>query len=183
MEKKEGSCRTAYVGEKYTVKIPEIKLAIATLRFGIKCYRHGGWQSFRRWLSQEEEAILSLRGGLRGIFENLREILSSNDLEGIVVPTRLSIGLINIMPTAEPVESVGIDDENMYERIFKILMDEVGYDIVKQDRHGFANPNNYGVSNGEVRLLDYGGRKANSILLKHREAFRRALVRISSHQT
>lgn len=162
-----GSSRYALVNGTYAFKVPRFDF-ITQLKLLKTQYELSGVSGILNWLRRSEDSMWSLKRLLvRGFSQNLREGILSRKLRDIVVPTYLTVfGLFNVQAKSEPI-NLEIDD------VIRTLEEHVGDDVWK-DEHTFCNPENYGVHNGKVKLRDYGGKKANGVLIEHREDLKNA---------
>lgn len=167
MEVHRGSSRYAFINGTHAFKVPRFDF-ITQLRLLKSLYDTKGLKGILNWFTRSEDSMWGLkRLFVRGFNQNLREGRLSRKLKDIVVPTLTSIfGLLNIQEKASPVD-LEIDD------VTKTLEKYVGDDIW-QDSHTFCHPDNYGIHEGKVKLRDYGGQSAQSILVNHREDLRNA---------
>lgn len=167
MEVHLGSSRYAFVNGTYAFKVPRFDF-ITQLKLLKTQYDLKGFKGIINWLTRSEDSMWGIKRLLvRGSAQNLRELRLSRKLKSILVPTRASIlGLLNVQDKALPV-NLEMED------LIKILEKYVGEDIWK-DSHTFCNPDNYGIHDNKVKLRDYGGKNAQSVLIEHREDLRNA---------
>ena len=158
MEVHKGKSRIAFVGKHFTCKIPNPN----TLRqlSDIQEYvKQRDLKGLYKWFQYTENGF---RWAISGVLQNWQEFKLSKELNGIVVPTRLSVfGIFNIQDTATDLP------KNISNHIlFVELGRAIGYDIMK-DTHTFRNSDNFGIHNGQAKIRDYGDPKIGSILKDH----------------
>jgi hypothetical protein len=181
MEIKHGSCRTAFVGERVTVKVPKVHVrnAATLLREALETRNLAFIKSVV--LGRDDELFTLSENLLKGWLENLREARGSAELKGVVVPTRFSVlGVINVMDTAEDIHIGELELSRAFkeEGLKSAIAENSDFD------HTTASPSNFGKIEGVVYLRDYGERGVGQLLQKNHKAFRRALDRLSSsHQS
>jgi hypothetical protein len=74
-------------------------------------------------------------------------------------PSFLFFGLFNIARYAVP---CGKDkDYDLYQQM-KIITGKI--DPFRHDMHHFANPENFSIENGKIKILDYGNKETQTIL-------------------
>ncbi|MBI2638424.1 hypothetical protein HYW83_02435 [Candidatus Peregrinibacteria bacterium] len=158
MKIEKGTSRTAFVGERYTIKFPRpnIKVAVDSL----KDYLSIGIRRALPFIRADEDDPFGLSFLLfRGWLQNVREARISDDFINVVVPTRFSLfGFINIQDTAPDVDA---QDGEIYIDIIKRIKSSA--DVRLQDvidmrsaTHTLPNSKNYGLSEGRIKLRDYG---------------------------
>ena len=148
MKIEKGTSRIAVVGERSTLKFPQIH-GILVLRELVNAIRSG---SLREYLTESEKGRYNLRGQLlRGWFENLREWRLSQEITGTIVPTRFSIfGLINLQDTAP-------DADLKVGEVYNTLRAIIDEDLVHEHGgHTMRGGSNFGLHEGKLKLRDYG---------------------------
>jgi hypothetical protein len=164
-----GTDRMALVGERFTVKLPiiSLKLVIKDINTTMKMLAKA--KNPLETISANIK-LGGVNGSFKGVVANSIEMKYSRQLREFVVPTRFSFfGFLNIMDTAESLN----DKEN----------DEILQLSFCRKCHSFNNPNNYGMYNGRIKLLDYGENAAIQYLLKNGEVFRNEIDRIVINRT
>lgn len=170
MKIKKGSSRIAFVGEEFTIKVPNPS-TLKAIKYPLEKLSKGESHLFRRWFEYTEGNGTGLRRVFSGVLQNRREAQLSSELEDIVVPTRISIfGLLNIQNTA-PTPSASLEEIGI-----KMIIASNG--DAMRDLHTFCQSENYGVHNGEIKLRDYGSPRLAPILRKHSNAIREALAEL-----
>lgn len=166
METKRGTSRMVYLDEKIAFKLPHyrfVKDIPTSLRRIIK---EGRPHTLSACLSKAHYDALIFG---KGVAANLVEAVMGVIARDVVVPTRMSIaGLVNIQDRAVP------STLPMHE-IEKVLRSYFQEEPLK-DMHGCHDPTNYGVHNGELKLIDCGSLPLARIILKKRHEFRSALL-------
>lgn len=143
------------------VKFPIIRLwsAIRLLR---RCIQIGEWKYFKKYW----EGPIEAHGGfkailLRGLTANWGEFLFWWQTRNpFVQPTYFSLfGFVNIQRADEPCLMKAND---VWCQLLELTNNEVG-----ADSHHFANPRNFCLSEGKLRMLDYGSRKSREVIARH----------------
>lgn len=148
MKIEKGTSRIAIVGERATLKIPQIH-GIFVMKELIKATRNG---RLRKYLTGSEKHPQSLtKHLLRGWLENLREWRLSGEITDTVVPTRFSIfGIINVQDTAPDVD---IPFGAVYDELRKLIAEDLVY---QHGGHTMPGKSNFGLHDGQIKLRDYG---------------------------
>ena len=175
MKVKEGTTRFSLVGKKYVAKIPNprtIKKQLEGLMQILGKKDGHVLERLKMWF-EFDERYFGIGSIIRGPLENLREAGFYPSIKNIAVPTRFSIlGIVNCQCVAE-------DTGLTMSQIAKAMTWALGDDF-KNDRHTFANPDNFGIYKDQIRLRDYGGNKVVPILQKHRSRVEIALNRLKA---
>lgn len=74
-------------------------------------------------------------------------------------PTYLSLGFLNIQRYGEPC--------NLNANDFLLQLTELTDYGIWDDSHHFGNPNNFSLTNGVLRILDYGSHYNQKVILKY----------------
>lgn len=166
-----GTARIAIIGDLYTLKIANIHL-----RSGLKClwhYGRGGAKALKSYFSFPIDSPVAFKYQfVRGVSENLREFRTSKTLGDIVVPTRFSfLGIFNIQETAKL--------HNLSQRLLWVEQCSKIGDELWKDPHTLSSPENYGIHEGRLKIIDYGGARTFSVILKYRQQFREVFDTLS----
>ena len=161
-----GTNRVAFIGKKYTVKLPRIaprqvvrEVSLVTRSFFHCCKKLSIKESIKVTLG----IWRTVPQGTAGIKANFKEWKYSKKLGSSVVPTRFSfLGLFNVMDTAKP-----------WHMSQKYLRDNSPFEHIAS--HTTDNPRNFGWHDGRVKLLDYGDINIVKYLLENKALFRRQL--------
>lgn len=174
MEIRKGSSRIAFRGKNLTCKIPffppdRLKLIPGDLRLMKQMY---GWKGLADYFTDTEDLTSFQQRFMAGWLANIREALWSRRLGDAVVPTHFSLGgFLNIQSSAEKCNGL---DQGILRKVIKA---EIGAPL---DAHTFFSPENYGIHDENVKLLDYGYQGVGDSILKYRDAFKRALAVLTS---
>jgi len=166
MKIEKGTTRIAIIGERSTLKLPrlQIQATIAWIRHSIKRGR------LREYLTGSGRVPSLSPHLLGGILANKREWRLSRKTTDILVPTRFSIfGLMNIQDTAEDVE---FPEAAVAVKLYGSMPDEV---LFEQHGHTFQGSDNFGIHDGRLKLLDYGGVGLESVINQYEEVIAEAL--------
>jgi len=170
----QGTKRTAIITDRFTVKVARVNVR-GTLRDAVSSMRRG-WDlaGFQYSLSSVRD---SLAMSLTGISENWTEGQNSKKLGDLVVPTFMSLGVVNLQATAQ-------DHGLSRQEIFPVLNNRVGcangIHILTIDSHTFHPDDNYGIHQGKLKILDYGSKKAVKIMMENGERLRQGLADVFS---
>ncbi len=164
-----GTDRTAYVGERYTVKVARsnprqfLKSAQNTReRSGLKGVVNA-WNALNADQHQSLKNFL-----LHGVMANRREHRLAKHDGGIVVPTVSTLrGLVNIQRT---IPSTGLD----HAEIHSAFAEHLGPKVTALG-HMLEDPSNLGVVDGQVRFVDGGSIGLERLTQTHEEPLGRAL--------
>jgi hypothetical protein len=118
----------------------------------------------KKLLMSSDEISLSPRWQFRGIYCNLREYwFYRRTANPFLWPTTFSLlGLVNVQPLAK-VRLLQTKDFRLWSFVCKVTKDEVW-----QDNHTFSEEVNYTTdSEGHLRMLDYGSRRGQRVILKY----------------
>lgn len=169
MEVHRGKSRIAFVGERFTLKVPNPN----TFRHFADILEFLKFRDFKElyhWFQYSEGNYCGFRWAISGFLQNWREFMLSKELGEIVVPTRLSVlGLLNIQDTSTDLPAT-INNGGL----FATLGVAIGTDIMR-DTHTFHETDNFGIHDGQAKIRDYGGPKTGPILKKHFDAIKRTL--------
>jgi hypothetical protein len=157
MEIKKGTFRTALVFKGFVIKLPRIYLSKALETF-FKTLKVGGViYHFRRYNWEQYNTIPNYL--LKGIIDNWLEYVfyKKNKSFQLLVPTIFSLfGLLNIQSYCEPLEC---KEEDLW-----CQLSEIAGESIWKDSHAFANPKNFGVYEGKIRMMDYGSKETQKAL-------------------
>ena len=172
MERIKGSSRTVYVDEKVAFKIPHyefLKDLPSSLR---RIFTNQDSNILRSWIWE-----ISYVGHIfgKGVYANLIEAFMGLVAKEVVVPTRLSLaGLLNVQEKAEQAKITSDDIENT----MKVYLDNEPL----SDMHGYLDPDNYGIHDGKMKMIDCGSLAVAKIIMKRRHDFRSALLELNIRQ-
>lgn len=173
MEIHKGSARIAFVGHRFTAKVPNPKTIYDSLPSLIKFLRKRNYYLIRKWFQMPEKSIYGFKHAIVGFLENWREFRYSEALQDVAVPTHASVfGILNLQDSAPDIPDI-ISDE----QLIGVLEQAVG-DLIKRDYHTFQQRSNFGIHNGRVKIRDYGGAKTGPFLKAYRDEFRIALGKL-----
>lgn len=171
-----GTSRIAISCENYTAKLPRfhpdaLRILPTRLKEFFDIYHLKG-EFLRKYFLNPEDENAFQKEQIRGLLANLRESKWSKALGNLVVPTRYSfLGLVNIQETAKVPQL----PENELRKLARTLRGN-------PDPHTFHEPGNYGLHDGQLKLLDYGEYGVAQFLFDNRqrvETFLRALEDIA----
>jgi len=170
----QGTKRTAIITKRFTVKVARINVR-ATLRDAVSSMRRGRvLGGFQYSLSSVRD---SLAMNLAGISENWTEWQNSKKLGDLVVPTFMSLGIVNLQATAQ-------DHGLSRQEIIPVLNNWVGFaneiQILTIDGHTFCLPDNYGIHQEKLKILDYGSKKAVKLMMEYGAELRQGLDDVSN---
>ena len=120
------------------------------------------WKYWREWTVDMQ--LTPKHALFKGIADNWREYRycrrKSSELS-ILLPTYCSLfGLINIQKVARnSCAAFDRHDSGWWHQMYEITD---GY--AHKDGHHFANPNNFCIEDGKIRILDYGSPKTRKVL-------------------
>lgn len=142
------------------IKLPAIHLWRAICLF---CGRikNGKWKRLKRDWKWPIEAPWGFKKFLfRGFVVNWRELrFYSQTRNPLLQPTYFSLfGLFNIQKAGEPCQ---LESINLW-----CQLREITDNAVDADKHHFSNPRNFCFNNGTLRMLDYGSRQSQEVILK-----------------
>lgn len=169
MEIYQGVDRTAYVGERYTVKVARSKPR-QFLQSAMHTKERAGFRGIvDAWRALTADQHQSLKNFLfHGVVSNRRESHLSEQYEDVVTPT-LSVlgGLVNVQHTAAP---TSLD----HDVIHAAFAEHLGPRVTTLG-HMLENTGNLGVVGGHVRFVDGGSRGLEELMVSHPDAIRQAL--------
>lgn len=147
---------------RIAIKFPRIHFARVTRLLYRIIKNSGKWKRLRTnwsWSIETHEGFKWLL--FRGIVANWGEFLFYWQTRNpFVQPTYISLfGLLNIQRVDEPCLLQGKD---LLIQLFKLTNGQVLSDL-----HHFANPHNFCLSHGKLRMLDYGSRKCRKVIARH----------------
>lgn len=169
MKVHKGVDRTAYVGERYTVKVARsnpkqfLKYAQSVKeRTGFK----GVVDMWQKYSADQHQSLKNFL--LHGVVANRRERRVAGQNNGVVVPTRsLLKGLVNVQPTVAP---TGLDEREIH----SAFVGQLGSRVTTLG-HMLENPSNLGVLDGQVRFVDGGSRGLEKLTHTQPESIEQAL--------
>lgn len=161
-----GETRLVYVGDEYTVKIP-----IGDL-FYINAYKSALREGDRHM------ADVFFRKYFRGLFANLLEMSLSTEYSDLAVPVVLSTGDVNMYKTVPTLNVHSITHEKI---AMTLLHHGININKYPEIDHPLFSPENYGIHEGCVKLVDYGDEVVAELFTKERTAMQSALRDIGKH--
>jgi len=140
-------------------KFPIIRL-IALYRSVLGFVRGTAFVPFSRWFSypMESEGFLGFRRLVfKGVMDNWREYwFCLVERHSFAQPTYFSFfGLVNIQLRGEPLVMDQWEFRGQLQKFIEVLY---------SDAHHFTSINNFCISDGKLRILDYGSRKTQNII-------------------
>jgi len=168
MQVTHGTTRTVYIGTKYVMKVPIIKMkrALGTIPDTLRSlYLHIKRTKTIKGISLCFGPFRSF-GEFGGFFENLRELSFSRKLGDLVTPAKLSLfGIVSFMEKGMPCS-------------IPTLVKEFN-SLFPGQRHTFDNPSHFVWHKGKIKLCDYGNRSAAMFLLENKEKCRAFLDKMA----
>jgi hypothetical protein len=123
----------------------------------------GGWKHFKTWLGYPMVVYWGFKWCIfRGFAANWGEFRFYHQTHNPLLqlqPTYLSLGFVNIQRYGETLQVESVD---LWVQLVQIAQKDVWV-----DSHHFANPENFCLVDGKIRMLDYGSSKVQSFILKH----------------
>jgi len=163
-----GSDRTAYVGERYTVKVarsnPVLFLQEAN---GIRD-AHG----LRNLLKVWNIVSVDSHGGLKymllhGVMANRRERRIAKEFGSVIVPTLSVLGLVNIQPSVPTTTLTHMEAHTAF-------CETLGPTVTKLG-HMLEDTSNLGVHDGQVKFVDGGSVSLEGLMHSQAEDIEQAL--------
>ncbi len=151
------------------IKLPLIKPfkffrnVISAIRLGRKGGEIIKWLKWAVWLGKDNDVAGNIRYTLlSGIYQNWQEYrLWRKTLSPFLEPTYFSLlGFINIQKYGEQLTGVS-------EGVLWSQMLELSEKAVWSNGHHFANPENFSFSDGIIKMVDYGGRGVEEVVIQH----------------
>ena len=160
-----GTNRIAFVGKRYAFKVPKVtpRMLVQDVYDSFAGTWHGLTHAKLKDIFAGRSNTTPRAESLEGIRANILEKRFSSKLGDIVVPTRFSLfGVVNVMDAAAP---SGIPASLIAKtRPFSPL-----------DGHPVNSADNFGIHNGRLKLLNYGGIGLISYIMWNKDIFRRQL--------
>jgi hypothetical protein len=123
------------------------------------------WLKWAAWLGKDTDVVGNIRYTLlNGTYQNWQEYrLWRRTRSPFLEPTFFSLlGLINVQKYGD--QLTGISDVALWSQLL-----ELSDKAVWSNGHHFANPENFSFRNGTIRMLDYGGRGVEEVVVHHGE--------------
>ncbi len=183
MEKKFGTSRVAYVGEKWTYKRPLTHLrAIQNGDLALlKNIRKGKWKRVGWFFTKGMDSSGSLGRclGQRGYLENQRETTSWQELGDIVFPVHRIVG--NFLVRQQTTGDISLTTNEMWEIVRSTSLNIDAVLASAGVNHTLEKSNNYGVEpeTGKVRIRDFGGERVADFIQTHRASIEELLEKLS----
>lgn len=160
MEIKKGQNRVVLIFPKLKIAI---KFPLVRFYLTIKelfCYKND-WDLLRKRCTWPIEAPGFKRFLLGGAYANWNEFyFYLKTRHPFIQPTYFSLfGLLNVQMYDEPCRAEWTN--------FFTQLDELTDRKASEDPHHFANPRNFCLHDGKLRMLDYGGRKARDVITRY----------------
>jgi len=145
---------------RITVKFPIIRFGLA-LCLLYRDIKSGKWKRLKEdWGWSIEEGSGFKEFLFRGLAANWGEFrFYWQTRNPFLQPTYMSLGFVNFQRYDEPCE---LQADDLWSQLHKLTNRDV-FD----DEHHFENPRNFCFNNGTLRMLDYGSRRSQGVILKH----------------
>ena len=168
---KTGEDRIALIGERLTVKVARSNPVRFSRDLSSLARDHGVGDAVGAWRRSTTHDNQSLRGLLlRGVAANRREGRLARDYEVVVPTISLPGGVINVQPTAQPVELP-------HREIHSSFVDHLGPRVTKL-AHMLERPGNLGVLDGYVKFVDGGSQGLEELMHSQPDDVEQALLDI-----
>jgi hypothetical protein len=138
---------------------------IIAIRLGWQSKDMKKWLKWAAWLGKDTDTIGNIRYTLlNGTYQNWQEYrLWQRTRSSFLEPTFFSLlGLINVQKYGD--QFTGISDDALWSQLLE-LSDQAVWSNV----HHFANPENFSFRDETIRMLDYGGRGVEEVVVQHGE--------------
>lgn len=140
-----------------------VRQVISATRLGWKSKDMKKWLKWAAWLGEGTDTVGNIRYTLlNGSYQNWQEYrLWRRTRSSFLEPTFFSLlGLVNVQKYGEQLK--GISDGALWSQLL-----ELSDKAVWSNGHHFANPENFSFRDGMIRMLDYGGRGIEEVVIQH----------------
>ena len=156
------------IGKELVAKIPRMQ-DLGVIKRAVGWVRHYGFSEDKR-----RRILRNLRreGGV-GVRANCLESRLFNAYPDLIVPIRFDMGRLGLMNVQDRADYFDLGHEERYEA----FSGELG-NMADLIFHTIREPNNFGVHEGRIKILDGGGEGLKRLLEMNRDAVERALHRM-----
>lgn len=142
-----------------------VHLVIRAIRMGWRSKDMKRWLKWVVWLGTDTDVFVNIRYTLlNGIYQNWQEYrLWRRTRSSFLEPTFVSLfGLINVQKYGE--QFTEISEGALWSQLL-----ELSDGAVWSNGHHFANSKNFSFRDGTIRMLDYGGRGIEEVVVQYGE--------------
>lgn len=167
-----GSRRIVLIFPKlgFVIKLPRIFIWVFMKRMFkfFPYYPKNKWQWMKKWFKYDVDVLTGFRDIMyKGIHDNWYERQLYKKTKNVLLqPTYFSFfGILNIQKYGE-----------IHKMYFAYLLQEfmnLTEDEAWKDNHHFANWRNFCFENGKLKIIDYGSKRTQKIILKYGEKIAR----------
>lgn len=142
-----------------------VRQVISAISLGRQSKDIKKWLKWAVWLGEDTDTVGNIRYTLlNGTYQNWQEYrIWRRTRSSFLEPTFFSLlGLVNVQKYGEQLTEITVG------ALWSQLL-ELSDKAVWSNGHHFANPENFSFRDGTIRMLDYGGRGVEEVVVQHGE--------------